>query len=113
MPTPPLRTRSGNCTNHGSGLTPTLGSLRPRTCLPNLISSASDIRRRRSRSFCNWTSLDSKLIDIAGLPAEVGRVLYSYRRSTPHSEAHYNSIAGLAVNDNVIARRFYSGQFDF
>jgi len=37
----------------------------------------------------------------AGLPAEVGRLLYSYRRSTPHSEAQYDSIAGLAVNAAV------------
>jgi len=29
------------------------------------------------------------------------------------SEAQCGSIAGLAVNDSVIARRFCSGQFDF
>src|SRR6516225_553505 len=46
-------------------------------------------------------------------PAEVGRLLYQLRRSTPHSEAQYGSLAGFAVNDCVIARRFYSGQFDF
>ena len=44
---------SCNCAFHGPGVTPTLGSLRPRTILPNLTSSSSDIRRRRSRSFCN------------------------------------------------------------
>src|SRR6516164_3129038 len=29
------------------------------------------------------------------------------------SAAQCGSLAGLAVNDSVIARRFYSGQFDF
>jgi hypothetical protein len=33
----------------------------------------------------------------AGRGGEV--ICTSYRRSTPHSEAHYHSIAGLAIND--------------
>ena len=44
---------SCNCAFHGSGVTPTLGLLKPRTILPNLTSSSSDIRPRRSRSLCN------------------------------------------------------------
>jgi len=45
----PART-SCNCSFHRSGVTPTLGSLRPRTILPNLTSSSSLIWRERSRS---------------------------------------------------------------
>src|SRR5215469_4990864 len=38
-----------------------------------------------------------------------------YRLPTVHTQsaAQYGSLAGLAVNDSVIARRFYSDQFDF
>src|SRR5215469_635763 len=67
---------SRNCAGQGSFTTPTLGALSAQTCFPNLINSSSDIRRRRSRNFCNVTSSDSNAIDfrcdIAGLPAEVG-----------------------------------------
>src|SRR5215469_4024041 len=46
-------------------------------------------------------------------PAEVGRLMYQLPAAHTQSEAQYGSIAGLAVNDSVIARSFYSDQFDF
>jgi hypothetical protein len=55
---------SSNCAFHGSGVTLTRGSLKPRTILPNLISSSSDIWRRRSRSFWSCFSSDSKAIEM-------------------------------------------------
>jgi len=53
VPSPPLRTRLLQLLFPPVGMTLTLGSVSPRTILPNLTNSSSDVRRRRSRSFCN------------------------------------------------------------
>ena len=53
VPSPPLRTRLLQLLFPPVGMTLTLGSVSPRTILPNLTNSSSDMRRRRSRSFCN------------------------------------------------------------
>ena len=57
--------------------------------------------------------MDSIAIDMPVSRQRWGGYCSSYRRSTTQSVAQYDSIAGLALNDNEIGRPFYSGQLDF
>src|SRR5215469_401093 len=61
----PLRTRLLQLLFPPVGMTLTLGSVSPRTILPNLTNSSSDMRRRRSRSFCN--------LDFSGFKSNIHR----------------------------------------
>ena len=106
VPAPPLGNGFLNCSLNVSGQSRFLHKLL--AALPKRINSMSDILRKRVCS-CSSSSLGSIAID---MPVSRQRWRLLYQLLSP-VHAQFGSIAALAVNDDVIARRFYSGQFDF